>query len=1073
MEKSRTTVDVASLASSYTGAIDDLVEKNSTWWYSVEGEIDDGFGTAVENSLVAAGRLIENTATSSAASTKDIDKFRTSLQAVDRAAKILFDYYQKKRAKKDMEITSNFQAIAKKYLEGLSGKLDTSSTTPLKNFWILRLNGNHWTFEDLRESDALYFHCRRSNGPAQDYELFKRVREHDEGLAYSYGKHNAIVFKYEVTNAMHNDTQLGEIISFRITQKLPVSIPRTFLADKINFTTALESGEPVKLFELSESQFRAILVDVPSSPQTNGEVIFADASIPNLFADIATGKLKDQLGFERDYVALASVVAYKDFQPPLAIGLFGNWGSGKSFFMNKLRDQIQKFADSNNDKFCHKIVQINFNSWHYSDSNLWASLITKIFEDLESRGKGDEKKTKELQVLFQNLNSSQELKVETQQQLDKVEREITQLKTQQAQVEKEIVSQTEGLKKVNIIDIAKEVFKNEIVQKEVEKLRSEFDFVKTEDAKQIETTLAELETSGGKLIESVRILYSFRKGNFWVALLVAVGVFAGTSIAISRIEVLKDAFDGMKVIIAPFLAFVSQMYLYLKRAAPDINKLHDRLVSLKKTTEELELKERSKHNIEREEIQAKIQNAQAESNSLKDKIKDLELKRAQAQFEIDNIASGKKLVGFIEGRVSDQRYINSLGIISWIRKDFEDLDFLLKQQYDAKRLKELKREKIENVFEVDRIILYIDDLDRCDVSVVVKVLEAIHLLLAFPLFVVVVGVDPRWMHNAIQLKYKGFIANGPTNGGDGAVNDLNENGDILKWAQLRSATSFDYLEKIFQIPFALKPISTAGKKKLIAANLKGDNYEKEEESNNSNNGSKNDSMNEKQEDNSGQSKLSNDIDANIGNERNDLTNGKNVVDAKDPQGNEANKESNMMHRSAELLEVPDDEIKLMQELSFIVGDSPRGVKRFTNIYRIIRAHSSFQFVDDKKSEHYYAAMILLGVLSNFPDIANRFFKSLIEENDVTPFYRFFQHYMREHAEFFPVKLLNEMETPELRQVIRNIPVQKFKINLELVCRFSFRDISEDNSEPSSSTFSSTVKVESSAAEGVGLEKGQE
>jgi hypothetical protein len=36
----------------------------------------------------------------------------------------------------------------------------------------------------------------------------------------------------------------------------------------------------------------------------------------------------------------------------------------------------------------------------------------------------------------------------------------------------------------------------------------------------------------------------------------------------------------------------------------------------------------------------------------------------------------------------------------------------------------------------------------------VKVLEAIHLLLAFELFVVVVGVDPRWLNNALSEKYK-------------------------------------------------------------------------------------------------------------------------------------------------------------------------------------------------------------------------------------------------------------------------------------------------------------------------------
>ena len=49
---------------------------------------------------------------------------------------------------------------------------------------------------------------------------------------------------------------------------------------------------------------------------------------------------------------------------------------------------------------------------------------------------------------------------------------------------------------------------------------------------------------------------------------------------------------------------------------------------------------------------------------------------------------------------------------------------------------------------IERIILYIDDLDRCPPKRVVEVLEAVHLLLAFDLFVVVVAVDARWLERS-------------------------------------------------------------------------------------------------------------------------------------------------------------------------------------------------------------------------------------------------------------------------------------------------------------------------------------
>jgi KAP family P-loop domain len=92
---------------------------------------------------------------------------------------------------------------------------------------------------------------------------------------------------------------------------------------------------------------------------------------------------------------------------------------------------------------------------------------------------------------------------------------------------------------------------------------------------------------------------------------------------------------------------------------------------------------------------------------------------------------------------------------------------------------------------IERIILYIDDLDRCPEDKVVDVLLAIHLLLAFRLFVVVVGVDSRWLLHSLRLNSDVFEEN---------ANALQT--DRAHW----QSTPLNYLEKIFQIPFALQPM---------------------------------------------------------------------------------------------------------------------------------------------------------------------------------------------------------------------------------------------------------------------------
>ncbi len=84
---------------------------------------------------------------------------------------------------------------------------------------------------------------------------------------------------------------------------------------------------------------------------------------------------------------------------------------------------------------------------------------------------------------------------------------------------------------------------------------------------------------------------------------------------------------------------------------------------------------------------------------------------------------------------------------------------------------------------LERIVLYIDDLDRCPPERVVQVLAAVHLMLALPLFVVVVAIDPLWLLNALEAHYGSVLSDA----GEGEPH----------------ARALDYLDKIFQIPYVI------------------------------------------------------------------------------------------------------------------------------------------------------------------------------------------------------------------------------------------------------------------------------
>jgi len=96
------------------------------------------------------------------------------------------------------------------------------------------------------------------------------------------------------------------------------------------------------------------------------------------------------------------------------------------------------------------------------------------------------------------------------------------------------------------------------------------------------------------------------------------------------------------------------------------------------------------------------------------------------------------------------------------------------------------------------VVLYIDDLDRCRPEDVVRVLQVVHMLLAFELFAVVIAVDARWVEECLKQSYKWLAPAGAS--AMAIVTDAEASARI---------TPQDYLEKIFQISFWLEPMTAA------------------------------------------------------------------------------------------------------------------------------------------------------------------------------------------------------------------------------------------------------------------------
>lgn len=792
-------------------------------------------------------------------------------------------------------------------------------------------------------------------------------------------------------------------------------------ADTYSSPETSESGSPFGGQGASNPEPEAWFESQPpptqnKKPETNSAPrgpYFNKSSLSEILTDSTDADIKDQLSFESDVKALASVVSYKKVKPPLAIGLFGHWGSGKSFFMNKLKKEIEENQKKDEKVYCKQVVQVSFNSWHYSDSNLWASLITKIFEELKKHGSTQQKP---LEKLYQNLNSVKEAKEDAEVELKKVTDEKNKITQWLNEAKQTIQEQTQNLKEVSEKDILNAVWNDAKVKENVSKIRELIPDALITNVTEMNAKANELRSFADQVIESIQIAYKFKYGKMFLALLAA--------LTITLTYYCLKAEDGQPFSILRWLtskssialAALSQLTLILGPFKRGVNVAYQNLKSLQETCLRLEEEKRVEKSKSLDAINTLLAAKKEEQLKQEAALHELEKKQTELENEILDIISGRKLHRFIEGRVSDQRYTNSLGIISWIRKDFEELDFLLKMQYEAtpEELIKLNRQTIDIDFKVDRIVLYIDDLDRCNQDIVIRVLEAIHLLLAFPLFVVIVGVDPRWMHNALQIKYKEFLSK--TNGTDG----------------VSTATSYDYLEKIFQVPFVLKPITDQGKDNLIneqlsplikktpATNITTPNIIDEEKP-------------QQVPDSKTQ------IASTINNVPVPPTP---KPDVQATTTDTLPKEETVVADNTELLNISEDEIKFMQAISFMIGDSPRTINRYINIYRIVRTHAQFEFLDDNEHEHYKAAIILLAMITGYHANAAKIFKKIIDADNDSTFEIFLEQAKTNGNDIDPYlnELSKAMKKDEALKDLGAIELSRFQKNINLISRFSFRNL---------------------------------
>lgn len=613
--------------------------------------------------------------------------------------------------------------------------------------------------------------------------------------------------------------------------------------------------------------------------------------IPDYKADRATVG-EDLVDIHAEVDAFAYLLASRSLRPPLAVGLFGDWGSGKTYFMKSVQERIARLVESpeaigspqRDLPFWKQIVQIDFNAWHYVGGDLWASLVEHVFSELRvTREESETELTRRQRHWIQQIEAKRHERSDVRDQIADKKRE-----KEAAQHDLEVAEEDKRREEKRLEDARQQAVEDVI-------LRSSLN-----EATEALAAAADRQTSGKAsetlvAIEEVRTQlqrgsvalgaypWSRRKTVFALVALLAVPALVLVLDQIDAIPTTAQVFAGVTAALGILTAALRTVTSWTKGR---LDQLESAEAAVRADIEEQRKAVRAKVDEAAEnvaKVDARIDELTSQDRSLGTEIAALEL-RARS------LTSRQILGDFVAERVGSSDYRKLLGTTALIQRDFDELSRLIEEQ-NEEFLATDTGEKPPEAETLNRIILYVDDLDRCEPKRVIDVLQAVHLLLAFPLFVVVVAVDSRWLANSLAEHYPALA--------------LPVDGDVASSAdadQAEQATPSDYLEKIFQVPFWVEPLDSTSRKTLVRGLLQGN-----------------------------LARTAGREEGPVGMEELDFS-----TDAAAMVQTLFDRAPRMRLQTAAMSVTP-DELTYLDELAPLLGNTPRSIKRFVNVYQLLCA----------------------------------------------------------------------------------------------------------------------------------------
>ena len=519
----------------------------------------------------------------------------------------------------------------------------------------------------------------------------------------------------------------------------------------------------------------------------------------------------DHLDLKNIARTLARMLVFKDLTPPFVLGLLAKWGWGKSYFFNLILEElitIQKLSKRDlGDTYAGHIYVVRFNAWTYSksDCDVMSGMMYQILKDLNEQlelekvlgielvedGKRssiqelrdlsageknymaritDEETKKKFREYIQDQRKNGE---KSSLRLAKAinhnyEDDIDEIKRIDKEIEVEKIKSvaTDMMRVTN--SIGNRILKNAL--KSAENNNSNDDTGEKGDVANKNTdsnkggqNMKNSNNGTGKkgddfinqMKQSIKItkyLCSFRISNIppYAFICSAIFIVLTPILLIQWKDEVTAALAGGISILLPVITSVTTT---MKKLAPIIEQLSNHVDNVN----ELDDNDQIKKLIEDKKA-IKGRTLAYEGDSLRDTVRNIDSKKYGSKFGI-------------------------------VHEAHQDLLRMTESMMNPNQ-----REKIFPRG-IPRVVLFIDDLDRCKHDVVVEAVETLQLLVNTDLFVSILAIDPRYVTLSIEEKYKGILR------------------------RKNPPSGMDFLEKIIQIPFRLPGVRAAHVGKFLDSQL--------------------------------------------------------------------------------------------------------------------------------------------------------------------------------------------------------------------------------------------------------------